>query len=147
MFDNELLNTFFRFWTSFDISIRVKNICFVLIFFGATRKVHSMSAGDLFCQDRKLFSEEIWKMTKCHFWTDVMLRRLIREFRASQKMLGLRVVFLPNFFQVLYFISPVELIWLIGFWVICPWNKFEEKAQCGTVGMRDSVDSKFWFVC
>ena len=36
--------------------------------------IHSISAGNFFCQAWKLFSAEIWKMSECHFWANVMLR-------------------------------------------------------------------------
>ena len=38
--------------------------------------------------------------------------------------------FVPKTFQGLIFLFSGSLTWWIAFWVICPWNKFEEKAQC-----------------
>ena len=50
----------------------------------------------------KLFSAEIWKITACLFWADVMLRQpRIQASRASpaQKSRGLRVVLFQKLFQ------------------------------------------------
>ena len=41
--------------------------------------------------------------------------------------------FIPKTFQGLHFLFSGELIWSRDFWVICPWNKFGEKAQCACV--------------
>ena len=38
--------------------------------------------------------------------------------------------FIPKTFPGLHFLFSWGLIWLILFWTICLWNKFEEKAQC-----------------
>ena len=46
------------------------------------------------------------------------------------KSLGVWGWFTPKNFQGEHFLFSGELIWLICFWVICPWNKFEEKVQC-----------------
>ena len=80
-----------------------------------------------FCQARKLFSAEIWKMAECHFWADVMLRQShLRASRASpaQKSQGLRVVCSKNFSRATFFVFwvtqledkyvnnlPVKQIW------------------------------------
>ena len=40
--------------------------------------------------------------------------------------------FLPKTFQGLHFLFSGSLSWSIYIWAICPWNKFDEKAQCGT---------------
>ena len=56
----------------------------------------------LFCQAVKLFSAEIWKMTACHVWADVMFRQpCIQASRASpaQKSRGLRVILFQKLFQ------------------------------------------------
>ena len=52
-------------------------------------------AGNFFCQARKLFSAEIWKMTECHFWADVIMLRQPRVSRGSLvlKWQGLRATF------------------------------------------------------
>ena len=55
----------------------------------------------LFCQAGKLFFAEIWKITACHFWADVMLRQpRIQASRVStaQKSRGLRVVLFQKLF-------------------------------------------------
>ena len=60
-----------------------------------------------FCQAGKLFSAEIWKMAKCHFWANVMLRQSrLRASRASpaQKSQGLRVVCSKNFSRATFFV-------------------------------------------
>ena len=49
-------------------------------------------------------------------------------------------------FQGLNFISSGELSWSICFWVICQWNKFEEKAQCDTYLALTSSLSLLTFV-
>ena len=85
-----------------------------------------------FCKAGKLFSVESWKMTECHFWANIMLRKPnVRAARVSpaQKLEGLRVVWSKNFSRATFLFSG-EFIWSIDIWVICPWNKFEEKAQC-----------------
>ena len=59
-----------------------------------------------FCQAWKLFSSEIWKMSECHFWSNVMLRQSrIRASRASpaQKSRGLRVIYSKNFSRAILF--------------------------------------------
>ena len=38
--------------------------------------------------------------------------------------------FVPKTFQGLHFLFSGSLSWWIAIWVICPWNKFEEKKQC-----------------
>ena len=86
-----------------------------------------MSVGDFFSQAGKLFSADIWKMTKCHFWANVMLRQPhLRASRASpaQKSQGLRVVCSKNFSRATFFVFwvtqledkyvnnlPVKQIW------------------------------------
>ena len=84
---------------------------------------------------RKLFSAEILKMAECHFWSDVMLRQShVRASRASpaQKLQGLRVVCSKTFSGLHFLFSGYLSCWT-AFWVICPWNEFEEKEQCATV--------------
>ena len=46
------------------------------------------------------------------------------------KSLGVWEWFIPKTFQGEHFLFSGELIWSICFWVIYPWNKFEEKEQC-----------------
>ena len=46
------------------------------------------------------------------------------------KSLGVWGWFIPKTFQGEHFLFSGELIWSICFWVICPWNKFEERWQC-----------------
>ena len=89
----------------------------------------------IFCQARKLFSAEIWKITACHFWADVMSRQpRIQASRASpaQKSRGLRVIS-SSTFEGLHFLFSCPLSWSMYIWAICPWNKFHEKAQCEPV--------------
>ena len=38
--------------------------------------------------------------------------------------------FLQSSFQGLHFLFFGSRCWRIAIWTICPWNKFEEKAQC-----------------
>ena len=38
--------------------------------------------------------------------------------------------FVPKTFQGLHFLFSGPLRWSIYIWAICPWNKFDEKAQC-----------------
>ena len=80
-----------------------------------------------FCQAWKLFSAEIWKMSECHFWANVMLRQSrLQASRASpaQKWQGLRVVCSKNFSRATLFVFwvtqlvnmcliylPVKQIW------------------------------------
>ena len=69
--------------------------------------IHSISAGNFFCQAWKLLSAEIWKMSECHFRADVMLRQSrVRASRASpaQKSQGLRVVYSKNFSRATFFV-------------------------------------------
>ena len=66
-------------------------------------------------------------MSECHFWADVMLRQsCLRASRVSpaQKLQGLRLFSSKNFSRATFLGDSV------GRLVICPWNKFEEKAQC-----------------
>ena len=37
------------------------------------------------------------------------------------------------------FLFSGGLIWLIYFWTICPWNKFEEKAQCESLLCKNFI--------
>ena len=93
--------------------------------------IHSIGAGNPFYQAWTLFSSEIWKMLECHFWANVMLRQsCLWASRATpaQKSQSLRVVCSKNFSRATFFVFWVT--WWIAIWVICPWNKFEEKAQC-----------------
>ena len=63
-----------------------------------------------FCQAGKLFSAEIWKMSECHFWADVMLRQSrLRASRASPapKSQGLRVVWSKNFSGATFLVFKV----------------------------------------
>ena len=48
------------------------------------------------------------------------------------KSLGVWGWFIPKTFQGLPFLFSGSLSWLMYIWVICPWNKFDEKAQCKT---------------
>ena len=89
--------------------------------------IHSISAGNFFCQTRKLFSAEIWKMTKYHFWANVMLSQCrVQASRTSpaQKSRGLRLVYSKNFSRRIFFVFwrthlvnmfmsslPVKQIW------------------------------------
>jgi hypothetical protein len=80
-----------------------------------------------FCQAGKLFSAEIWKMAECHFWANVMLRQSrLRASRASPAQKSQ----VPKTVQGLHFLFSGPLRWSIYIWAICPWNKFDEKAQC-----------------
>ena len=38
--------------------------------------------------------------------------------------------FVPKNFQWLHFLFSGPVIWWTAFWVICPWNEFEEREQC-----------------
>ena len=38
--------------------------------------------------------------------------------------------FIPKTFQGLHFLFSGSLSWLMYIWAKCPWNKFDEKAQC-----------------
>ena len=58
-----LLHIFIQFWGLSFAKIMWQDLYF-----------HSISAGNPFYQAWKLFSAEIWKMSECHFWADVMLR-------------------------------------------------------------------------
>ena len=62
---------------------------------------------NFFCQAWNLFSAEICKMSKCHFWAHVMLRQSrLWASRASpaQKLQGLRVVCSKNFSRATFFV-------------------------------------------
>ena len=88
---------------------------------------------ELFCEVKKLFFAEVWKMPECHFWADVMLRQPhVRASRASpaQKWPGLRVVYSKTFMLHFLFSGPLRLS--IYIWAICQWNKFDGKTQCET---------------
>ena len=59
------------------------------------------------------------------------------EARLSQHYIGLAKItskvaggLFQNFFKDYTFLFSGSLSWWIAIWVICPWNKFEEKAQC-----------------
>ena len=108
-----------------------------MIFVNYNPKSYKKNVQKPFWLATKLFSAKIWKMTKCHFGANAMLRQpQVWESRAShaQKSRGLRVVYSKNFSRrTFFFLFSGELIWSICFWVICRWNKFEEKAQCVTV--------------
>ena len=61
----------------------------------------------MFRQGEKLFSAEIWKMPRCHFWAHVMFRQpRVRASRASpgQKWAGLRAVCSKNFSRATFFV-------------------------------------------
>ena len=69
--------------------------------------IHSISAENFFCQAWKVFSAEIWKMSECHFWADVMLRQSrLWASRASpaQKSRGLRVVYSKKISRATFFV-------------------------------------------
>ena len=57
--------------------------------------------------------------------------------------------FVPKNFQWLHFLFSGSVIWWTAFWVICPWNEFEETEQCA----KDckyydfSCKSKTCFIC
>ena len=75
--------------------------------------VHSIGAGNPFYQAWKLFSAEIWKISECHFWADVMLRQSrLRASRASpaQKLQDLRVVLSKNFSRATFFVFWVTYL-------------------------------------
>ena len=40
--------------------------------------------------------------------------------------------FVPKKFQCLHILFSGSLIWGTAFWVICPWNEFEETKQCAS---------------
>ena len=82
---------------------------------------------ELFCQARILFPVESWKMTECHFWTNVILRQphvWASKVSPAQKSQGLRVVYSKNFSRATSVVFwgtqlvdrfliylPVKLIW------------------------------------
>ena len=75
--------------------------------------IHSISAGNFFCQAWKLFSTKIWKMLECHFWAYVMLRQSrLQASRASpaQKSRGLRVVLSKKFSRTTFFVFWVTYL-------------------------------------
>ena len=85
-----------------------------------------------FCQAWKLFFCRNLKNVRMSFWVDVMLRQSrLRASRASpaQKLQDLRVVLSKNFSRATFFVLGSLVRWTV-FWVICPWNEFEEKEQC-----------------
>jgi hypothetical protein len=55
------------------------------------------------------------------------------------KNAGFEGGFISKTFQGLHFLLSGSLSWSIHFWVICPWNKFEEKAQYET-----GISKAFW---
>ena len=52
----------------------------------------------------------------------------IHQKNSSENTVGILYMVL---FQGLHFLFSGSLSWLICFWVICLWNKFDKKAQCG----------------
>ena len=70
------------------------------------------------------------KYGKCQNVIFVMLRLLGSLLLKSRRVWGW---FVPKTFQGLHFLFSGSLSWWIDIWLICPWNKFEDKAQCETV--------------
>ena len=71
--------------------------------------------------------------TECHFWANVMLRQprvWTSKSCLAQTSQGLRVVYSKNFSRTTFFLFSGSLGLRINIWTICPWNKFEEEAQC-----------------
>ena len=52
--------------------------------------------------------------------------------------------FVPKKIQWLHFLFSVSVIWWTAFWVICPWNEFEETEQCETGCQCLLVALSFW---
>ena len=51
--------------------------------------------------------------------------------------------FIQKTFQGLhFFLFSGELIWLIDFRVVCPWNKFGEKTQCATADAKWTLSKR-----
>ena len=78
-------------------------------------------------EERKLFSAKIWK------W-EIFIYGLICNSLVSGHLGTLLVKsgrvwgwFIPNTFQGLHFVFSGAFSWSIYIWVICAWNKFEEK--------------------
>ena len=71
------------------------------------RPLHSFNKCRKSLQVWKVFSAEIWKMSECHFWADVMLRQSrLWASRASpaQKSQDLRVVCSKNVSGATFFV-------------------------------------------
>ena len=79
------------------------------------------------------------------------------EARLSQHYIGPKMTFhhfksrrvwgwfVPKTFQGLHFLFSGSLSWSIYIWAICPWNKFDEKAQCeGVPPIYWQLRTKFW---
>ena len=48
--------------------------------------------------------------------------------------------FVPKNFQWLHLLFSGSVIWWTAFWVICPWNEFEETKQCAV----HEIQNFFW---
>ena len=73
--------------------------------------IHSISAGNFFCKAWKLFSAEIWKISECHFWANVMLiqpRCPVSRASSAQKLWGLRMVLSQKLFKCYKFDKKVQ---------------------------------------
>ena len=116
-----------------------------MIFANYDPQSYTKMCRNFFVKPGNFFFSEIWKMTEFHFWA-MLKQPHVRASRASPAQ-SHRVWgwFIPKTFQGEHFLFSGELIWSICFWVICPWNKFEEKAQCEAVLYYTNLHDKDFF--
>ena len=87
---------------------------------------------ELFFQAGKLISAESWKMTECHFWTNVMLRQPhVRATRAFPTQKGLRVVYAKIFPKATFF-EVWEIHLFDRFLSYLPVKKLKKKRSVST---------------
>ena len=88
-------------------------------------------------------NELLWVCIKKYWYSKCMFSQIVIHYliiyMASWTQTVLFLQFVSSGFEggfilkTLHFLSSGRLSWLMYIWVIYPWNKFEEKAQCGTV--------------